>query len=54
MRRLPYTGHPEADATRLTETGMPIGTAMTLIFQVEAKHASPKAAEADLGYRPVS
>jgi hypothetical protein len=52
--RVPYGRDPDGEATHLAETGMPSGTAMSLIFQVEAKRMSPKAAEADLGYRPIS
>jgi hypothetical protein len=49
-----YGRNPDVEVTRLIDAGMPKGTAMSLIFQVEAKRSSPKAAEADLGYRPVS
>jgi hypothetical protein len=54
VRRVPYAGDPEGEAAQFAESGMATGTAMSLVFQVEAKRASPKAADADLGYRPVS
>jgi hypothetical protein len=52
--RLPYDGDPDVAARYLTETGMSRGTALSLIFQVEAKRNSPKASDADAGYRPVA
>jgi hypothetical protein len=51
--RLPYV-EPTPGIAALVVTGLPKGTAAKLIFQVEMKRASPKAADADLGYRPVS
>src|SRR5438132_14369711 len=54
VRRVPYAGDPEGEAAQFVKTGMPQGTAMSLLFQVEAKRASPKAADVDVGYRPVA
>jgi hypothetical protein len=51
IRRLPYVDDPIAE---LAETGIPKGTASTLRWRVAMKLASPKAADTELGYRPVS
>jgi hypothetical protein len=54
VARLPYSAGVEAATAGLVErTGMPEKTASALVFRVSMKLASPKAADADLGYRPV-
>jgi hypothetical protein len=52
--RLPFADDPTAAINGLVEAGLPHGAAAKLVFQVEMKRISPKAADADLGYRPVS
>jgi hypothetical protein len=49
--RIPYLNDPIG---ALVETGIPKGTASTLRWRVAMKLASPKAADTDLGDRPVS
>jgi len=51
VRRLPYVDDPIA---AFVETGIPKGTANTLRWRVAMKLASPKVADTELGYRPVS
>jgi hypothetical protein len=48
--RVPYELDPDLLAARTT---MPKGTAKILVNAVEMKRLSPKAADADEGYRPV-
>jgi hypothetical protein len=52
--RIPFVHDPTAAINRLVEAGLPQGAAAKLVFQVEMKRVSPKAADADLGYRPVT
>jgi hypothetical protein len=52
--RLPYVDNADRAILALQEAGLPKGIAAKLVFQLEMKRASPKAADADLGYRPVS
>jgi hypothetical protein len=54
VARVPYTVGVDAAIAQLIErTGMPDKTASALVFRVSMKLASPKAADADSGYRPV-
>jgi hypothetical protein len=48
--RVPYVLSPDLLAAK---TNMPLGTANVLVNAVELKRLSPKAADADEGYRPV-
>ena len=55
VARFAYTAGLEATIAELIRhTGMPEKTASALAFRVSMKLTSPKAADADLGYRPVS
>ncbi len=53
--RLPYIGNADqAIAELVNRTEMPKPTAISLVFALGMKLASPKSGDADLGYRPVS
>jgi hypothetical protein len=54
VRHLPYVDNADQAIPALREAGLPKGIAAKLVFQLEMKRRSPKAADADLGYRPVS
>lgn len=51
IARLPYESDPRA--TLVERTAMPKGTASMLATRLAVKLASPRAAMADVGYRPV-
>ncbi len=53
-RRVSYVDNADRAIEALQEAGLPKGIAAKLVFQLEMKRASPKAADADSGYRPVS
>jgi hypothetical protein len=53
LQRIPYLDNADRAIAALREAGLPEGIAAKLVFQLEMKRLSPKAADADTGYRPV-
>jgi hypothetical protein len=53
MVRIPYVHNADRGIVALVEAGLPKGIATKLVFQLEMKRNSPKAADADLGNRPI-
>ena len=53
LQRIPYVDNADRAILTLQEAGLQKGIAAKLVFQLEMKRTSPKAADADSGYRPV-